>query len=641
MILDMEEEILAERVYKSLKGRRYLIAMDDIWSLDVWDDLHRCFPDDGNGSRILFTSRNRDAAPPNSIIQELPTLSNEQCWELLQKKVFGNEMCPSQLLDIGNQVAASCGGLPLAVVVVAGILSTMDRERITWENVGGSLSSYIFAEGNNSTTLILELSYKHLADYLKPCFLYFGAFANEKEIPVRKLERLWIAEGFICKEEGKSVESVAEEYLMELIGKSLVIVTGRRSDGGVKYCVIHDLLRDLCLRRAEEENFLKLVDYSYSMYGKHHCLYAPLPSVSINPNTASHLLLGRYVRHVRSFICYARESPLNVLDMELLRVLECWSMYCTDLQTLVHLRYLAINPMPTSLASLVNLEFLFVHDKVSISSSLLKMTKLRYLRANEAIFDEDCNSAQMINNLEYLSTVCIFNVKDEEMLKCSPHLRKLKCKCKPLLSEAEGASYRYPDLRFLTHLESLKMTTFFGDAISADINLPLNIKKLTLSGFSLSWEKMSIIGTLPNLEVLKLGYDAFWGKRWDTRDGEFQQLRFLKLVELEFAQWNVSLSEHFPKLQQLLLHDCSNLQEIPSEMGEIETLQLIEVDGCRRSVAESAEQIQEEQRDMGNEELRIIARNVKDNKVLSDDIDLDDLLGSGPCNLDDDVRSCP
>ncbi|KAG8367806.1 hypothetical protein BUALT_Bualt16G0111000 [Buddleja alternifolia] len=618
-IFKMKEENLAEHIYKSLKGRRYLIVMDDIWDSNVWDDLRRCFPDDRNGSRILFTSRNQDVAPPNSIIHELPTLSNAQCWELLQKKVFGIETCPPQLLDVGNQIAISCCGLPLAVIVVAGILWTMDREKSAWENVGRSLASYIFADKNNSTMQILELSYKHLPDHLKPCFLYFGAYQKGKEIPVRKLKRLWIAEGFICKHERKSLESVAEEYLMELIGKSLVIVTGKRSDDGVKNCVIHDLLHDLCLRRAEAENFLKLVDGNYSIYGKHQRLYAPSPFVSLNPiYEASHLLLGRYGRHVRSFIGFLLMSPpLNVLSMELLRVLDCWNINPVDLfgiETLVHLRYLAIRAIPASISSFVNLEYLVVHYKVSMSSSLLKLAKLRHLQAGTAIFDEDCNSTQMvINNLEYLSNVCIRKVKDVEMLKCSPHLRKLKCECEALLVDDEGTlSYRYPDLRFLTQLESLKMTTFYGGAKDANINFPSNIKKLTLSRLKLLWERMSIIGALPNLEILKLEYNALVGEIWETRDGEFQQLRFLKLKGLyNFSEWDVSFSsEHFPKLQRLVLHDCENLQEIPCAMGEIVTLQLIEVDRCPKSVGESAIQIKKEQWDMGNEDLRIIIRNI-------------------------------
>ncbi|KAG8367807.1 hypothetical protein BUALT_Bualt16G0111100 [Buddleja alternifolia] len=253
---------------------------------------------------------------------------------------------------------------------------------------------------------------------------------------------------------------------------------------------------------------------NYSIYGKHQRLYAPLCSVSLNPiYKASHLLLGRYGRHVRSFIGYLLMSPLNVVSMELLRVLDCWNTNSDDLvgiETLVHLRYLAIYTMPASIASFVNLEYLVVHYKVSISSSLLKLAKLRHLQALTATFDEDCNSTQVvINNLEYLSN----------------------------------------------------------------------------------------------------------NKKWETRDGEFQQLRFLKLSGLDnFCKWDeVSFSsEHFPKLQQLVLHWCRNLKEIPCAMGEIETLQLIEVEWCQKSVGESATQIIEEQRDMGNEELRIIIGSILD-----------------------------
>ncbi|KAG8379536.1 hypothetical protein BUALT_Bualt07G0099200 [Buddleja alternifolia] len=589
MIFNMREESLAECIYKSLKER----------------------------------SRNQDVAPPNSIIHALPTLSNVQCWELLEKKVFGNETFPPQLLDIGNQIASSCCGLPLAVVVVAGILSTMEMDKSTWENVGRSLASYIFSDKHNSTMEILELSYKHLPDHLKPCFLYFGAFWKDEEIPFRKcfadkdnstmpvfefsdkllqyemnvyfrccgsfwkdkeihvrtLKRLWIAEGFICKQEGKSLESVAEEYLMELIGKSLVIVTRRRSGGGVKYCVIHNLLRDLCSRRAKEENFLKLAYNNYSIYSRHQRLYAPFRSVSRKQiYNASHLPLGHYGRHVRSFIGYVSDSHLNVLGMELLRVLDCWNAnfsYLVGIETLVHLRYLAIRAMPASIgSSLVNLEFLVVHKEVFISSSVLKLAKLRYLQAGNTIFRDDCDSTQMVTrSLEYVSTVHISNLIDEEMLKCTPHLCKLKCTCVPLfMDDEETLSYRYPDLRFLTELESLTMIgKLYGDAMDTKVTFPSSIKKLTLSGLELSWEMMSIIGALPNLEILKLRRQAFEGEIWETR--------------------------------------C--LQEIPCAMGEIETLQLIEVDKCQKSVGESATQIQEEQQEMtGNEDLRIIIKKV-------------------------------
>ncbi|KAK6150826.1 hypothetical protein DH2020_015758 [Rehmannia glutinosa] len=529
-ILNMEEERLAEHLYKSLMGRRYLIVMDDIWDSNLWDNLLRFFPDDRNGSRILFTSRNKNVAPPNSIIYALPSLSNGQCWELLKKKVFHDEPYPPQLQVIGKKIAANCYGLPLAVVIIA----------------------------------------------------------EDKEISVRKLIRLWIAEGFISNERKENADSVAEEYLKELIDKSLVIVSKRRSDDGIKTCVVHDLLRDLCLRVAEEENFLKLMDNNYSIYERHHRLCFHTSQAS------SQFVRPFFGLHVRSFFGHMLDSTLFVLNMKLLRVLDLQisDVNLGAIKFLLHLRYLAINYMPLSIGSLVNLEFLVVKTTriVDIHPQILKMTKLRYLHLTPlAIFDEKCNSSQ-INNLEFLSNVSISNLKDEELLKCSPHLRKLKCRCQPFVDNQRRL--RYPDLHFLTRLESLKMTTVHGGK-AVEINFPSNIKKLTLDGLRLPWEKMS--------------------------------LRFLKLEILDLHQWNVATSEHFPKLQRLVFRDCYNLQEIPTEIGEIDTLQSIEVESCLKSLAQSARKIEQEQRDMGNEELKVFIGHIfRDGGHKSNDGDSSD-----------------
>ncbi|KAL8557597.1 hypothetical protein ACS0TY_004882 [Phlomoides rotata] len=59
---ETNESEIAENVYKSLKGRRYLIVMDDIWSTEAWDDVRNIFPDDKNGSRIMLTTRLSDVA---------------------------------------------------------------------------------------------------------------------------------------------------------------------------------------------------------------------------------------------------------------------------------------------------------------------------------------------------------------------------------------------------------------------------------------------------------------------------------------------------------------------------------------------------------------------------------------------------
>ncbi|KAL8504241.1 hypothetical protein ACS0TY_022825 [Phlomoides rotata] len=537
------------------------------------------------------------------IIHELPFLSDEQCWELLEKKVFGSRTFPPQLHGIGKKIAARCCGLPLTVVVIAGALSTVDEKQSTWEEVRGSLASYIDRE-DSSVMQILELSYKYLPDHLKPCFLYFGEFEEDEEIFVGELKRLWVAEGFIRKEIDKSAENIAGEYFMELINKSLVMIAKRRIDGrGAKSCVVHDLLRDLCLKKSKEECFLKYLNNEY------HTVYENGHRVRAFNETAT----LSYCQHVRSFVGNYLSSSFYVRDMRLLRVLHFKGIdlpgrkLTFGIEYLINLRYLVIGNLPPWIDRLVNLEYLRIASiriletkpTIYLTPAIVKLKKLRYLHAKEAEYGKDWNISNQTNNLEYLSRLIIRKLKDEEGLKCSPHLHKLKCK----YHVDDGACPHF-DLRFLTRLDSLFLEGFL---IKKNFGFPSNIRKLSLYRTFLPWEKMSVVGRLECLEVLNLFQNAFVGERWDTRGCEFQKPRFLRLHGLSsLREWNVASDEHFPKLQQLILDGCTNLQEIPSELGEITALELIEVIDGPKSVAESAERIKEEQRDMGNEELRVI-----------------------------------
>ncbi|XP_022851797.1 putative late blight resistance protein homolog R1A-3 [Olea europaea var. sylvestris] len=164
---------------------------------------------------------------------------------------------------------------------------------------------------------------------------------------------------------------------------------------------------------------------------------------------------------------------------------------------------------------------------------------------------------------------------------------------------------RCPDLNFLLQLESLYMICrgiFKGDY--SVVNFPRNIRKLTLSKFGLPWEKMSLIGTLPNLKILKLEEEAFEREIWDTKDDEFQKLKFHKLYCLDLKQWN-STDDHFPVLERLVFRTCKNLEIIPLEFSHIQTLQTIELYYCGKNVESLALEIREEPQDYGNEEFEV------------------------------------
>ncbi|XP_022870595.1 putative late blight resistance protein homolog R1A-3 isoform X2 [Olea europaea var. sylvestris] len=599
-----EENSLVDDLYKNLKGRRYLIVIDDIWDINVWNDLKRCFPDDGVGSRILFTTRNKEVglkALPHNFTKELPFLSEVECWDILQGKVFQDKKCPQELLDIGKQIAKNCHGLPLAVVVIAGVLANMEKKKHLWEKVARNLGSHI-SEIPEKCIQILQLSYDHLPMHLKTCFLYFGAFKGDMKIPVRKLISLWVAEGFIKKEEQKNIEDVAREYLMKLIDRSLVLVAEKRYDGGVKTCKIHDLLREMCLKIAEENNFLKFIKHNdddedkqrffsqVSTYQQHHCLSI---NCTIPPSSLPFGLHVRSLLYDIHFVGSSTPRPTTSISCshKLLRVFDFssrslpWGLIIglehlvliIGLEHLVHLRYLALSCTrpPLNLERFHKLEFLVVDNdvEVEIPEILLNTVSLRHMefKGGARFSESSCQLATnsknfQINNLRSISRLSIYVELDEKVLGRSPNLRRLKGRVdKDLLN---------PSFDFLNQLESLKLYEIFHCSFS----LPLNLKKLTLDHAKVSRKQMEIIGRLPCLEVLKLESVAFEEEQWNTSEGEFPQLKYLKLANVNIAEWNAS-SDHFPEIWLY---------------------------GCPPTTNESAKEIKEEQKAMGNEELEVM-----------------------------------
>ncbi|KAL6970076.1 hypothetical protein U1Q18_029782 [Sarracenia purpurea var. burkii] len=104
--------------------------MDDIWSVGAWEDIRLYLPNDNNGSKVLFTSRLREMAlqaKPGRNPHCLRFLSEEESWDLLRDKVFKKKKFPPELMEIGRQIASKCRGLPLAIVVIAGLLAKNEK----------------------------------------------------------------------------------------------------------------------------------------------------------------------------------------------------------------------------------------------------------------------------------------------------------------------------------------------------------------------------------------------------------------------------------------------------------------------------------------------------------------------------------
>lgn len=123
------------------------------------------------------------------------------------------------------------------------------------------------------------------------------------------------------------------------------------------------------------------------------------------------------------------------------------------------------------------------------------------------------------------------------------------------------------------------------------------------------------------IKVLKLYCIEFGDNReWKVRNGKFPQLKFLELDELSLMKWIVA-DDAFPNPDQLVLHGCQDLVEIPSCFMDILSLKYIEVDNCNKYVVKSAKNIQETQvEDNQNTNFKLV---IVKNTVLKFDISHD------------------
>ncbi|XP_057503726.1 putative disease resistance RPP13-like protein 1 [Actinidia eriantha] len=133
--------LLQVKLKESLRGKKFLIVLDDVWndSPGDWDILKAPFTVGACGSKIIVTTRNHSVA---SIMQTVPVynllqVSNEDCWSLFAKIAFynGDSRTHPELEKIGREIVIQrCKGLPLAAKTLAGLLrSTRDVEK--WDDI--------------------------------------------------------------------------------------------------------------------------------------------------------------------------------------------------------------------------------------------------------------------------------------------------------------------------------------------------------------------------------------------------------------------------------------------------------------------------------------------------------------------------
>ncbi|ERM98723.1 disease resistance RPP8-like protein 3 [Amborella trichopoda] len=622
-IQNKSEQLLKEDLHKNLSRRRYLIVLDDMWDISAWVCIREALPDVKNGSRVVITTRNEDLAKmvERNTIHVLKPLPYKESWELLCKKAFvkNNGSCPEYLRETGHGIVERCGGLPLALVVIGGLLSTKlvseDIKRASeWKKTLDGFSHYQ-DRGEVRISEILSLSYFDLPNYLKPCFLYLSAYPEDFKISRTKIVQLWVSEGFIEKRGDEILEDVAEDYLEELASRSMIQVESVSLTGRIKSCVVHDLMRDMCLKKAGEHNFLGLVAGEDSMPSQKTRRLAFHQGMDVhvvsNPSKIrSFLFFSQSMRPSVSKSCLHYAKLVRVLLLENI-VLKC---PLNEVGSLVLLRCLSFRgssirgEIPKSIRALQHLEVFdmrpghFTYDTIckSLKSSWsLELPSLRHFYANALLESVQPMHLKAGTSRSLQTLWGVWSGIIREPLSNFSQLRKVGIKDEDgEINEIYGSIGDVQCLRFLSlwsnvgvvhnleavsrpplALEKLLLRGKLGRVPSWFGRLP-NLTKLLLWWSELDEEGFSKLQELPQLKFLELRYRAYVGKEMHCIVGGFPRLQHLEIWGLEeLEEWRRLEEGSMACLQFLQIYRCGKLRMLPQGLEHVPTLQRVKCSG--------------------------------------------------------------
>ncbi|KAK9062717.1 hypothetical protein SSX86_019906 [Deinandra increscens subsp. villosa] len=628
-----DDEVMKFRLSEYLNNKRYLIILDGASSYNIWEHIKEAFPDVTNGSKLVFTSSQKVEIQTTQVtlfLHSMMPLSEDDSWKLFKDKV-GTEKRWDLVPDISKQaILQSCKGLPLNIVMLAGRFA-MITDSSSW--------SEVFSSMQNSMD-VLTICYNDLSDNLRVCLLYLVLFPKEFDIPVRRLLRLWLAEGFVEHNSPEVFpEDTAQTYFDELVNRNMIQVSKLRSDYSPRRCFVLGVVHDYLSQKAKDTNLFhaygnlinseedsclnvrRMVEYEspkreQASKKQFKCsLFNPsqLRSyMSFNHQQTDYMQANR----IGSFLGKIADDGFG-----LLRVLDLEGVYKPilpeNIGNLCNLRYLGLrstylDSLPPSVGELTNLETLDLkHTCIDeLPCSIWKLKKLHHLNLNEMCLDMQLHSAlklltlwglfldhkvpikdglDKLHDLRELGITFFLTSNQEDLMNwisSLTDLRSLRLRSKDNFGRPSKLMLQsMSNLGQLSHLNLLGKLEKLPDYKQ----FPPTLKVLTLSISLLEHDPMQTIGQLPCLTVLRLLGQSYIGKEMVCVKGGFSKLKVLKLWMLkELECWFVEEGS-MQSLKHLEIRCCEKLHSIPTTLLQQPRLENLVLTGMPHAFAADVE----------------------------------------------------
>ncbi|CAL4991855.1 unnamed protein product [Urochloa decumbens] len=531
-----EEEIseIVTEIWRFLRNKRYFICIDDIRSTQDSEAINCALPYNNLGSRILTTTRMKDIASrrPNDVVYEMISLNETDSKTLFRSSVYvQEEEWPDHFKESLNKMVQVCDGVPLAIIITAGLLGRTSAElSLQSKKLNGTIlseSDKLYSASQEMVRKMLDISYGDLPLPVKSCFLYLTAFSGNHVIAKDRLIRRWVAEGFIPEKPGKSSLETGEGYFDELISRRLIQPAFADNDDQPIGCTVHGFVADFIESLSTKENFItsglelksgmfpydrvRRVSLDYgdedegdTLFSSTYCLLEQKSWAAScsNENSSSDEAISLHLSRVRSlaFSGNAKKIPnllafkhVRVLDLEDTKGLENNNL--DSIGRLSLLRYLGIsgadvNRLPTEIMELQQLTILNLRKTGVKRLPRFGDTKLLSLLADQLIISRIMGG---MPKLEELSEVLLGpdgSLADDlaRFVNELGRLRILGVKFSRRLNgeneiERRGVNHFLEEVMKKSNLQSLLLDNYLHqllDLLVADHRWPRSLRKFEL-----------------------------------------------------------------------------------------------------------------------------------------------------------------
>uniref|UniRef100_A0A0E0A5H3 AAA+ ATPase domain-containing protein n=1 Tax=Oryza glumipatula TaxID=40148 RepID=A0A0E0A5H3_9ORYZ len=400
---------LIDNLREHLKLRRYIVIVDDIWSLEPWRFIGQALIKTSPGSVIMVTTRVEEVAISSSsshggFVCQMKHLDDTHSKRLFYKRIFDSEeKCPPEFEQASKEILDRCDGIPLAIISISSFLADrVEQSLYHWNEVKKVMSSPLPGNEHLETLKsVLALSYYNLPHNVRNCLLYLSAFPEDCEIEKDHLISRWIAEGFINANPGESLYKAGLRYFNVLMNRSL-IQPWYEHYGEVLTCRVHDVILNFIVSKSVEENSMTLLDTSDLVPLQHSNCCKVRRRLSLQGSFCQEetaLMMKSIKPHVRSLACSMDCTGLHPLsEFKVVRVLDlqgCRSLinnHLANIEKLVHLRYLSIRRtgvslLPINIGHVQHLETLDIRDSEvkELPQSIVQLQQLVRLFVNSDV----------------------------------------------------------------------------------------------------------------------------------------------------------------------------------------------------------------------------------------------------------------